>query len=201
MNIIQLEDKGKGKMKEPVVMPIKKARFTEEAIPNRDSMETENEASTSKKEKKRKRSGPSRQKIGIKDFPLGAGSEAYNLLEDVSNQGPKMSWPQLLQLSPKMRRQWSKMVSIRKPKVVGSISTLHKDILPIVKAQIKGQSISNVYVDGGAQVCVMSEKVMHSLGLEVSDGSEFSAKMANNKRAKFLGIIENVKVTVLGIQV
>ena len=100
-----------------------------------------------------------------------------------------------------MQRQWSKMVSIRKPKVVGSISTSHKDILPIVKAQIKGQSISNVYVDGGAQVCVMSEKVMHSLGLEVSDGSEFSAKMANNKRAKFLGIIENVKVTVLGTQV
>ena len=47
------------------------------------------------------------------------------------------------------------MVSIRNPKMVGSIVAQHKDILPIVKAQIKAQNISNVYVDEGAQVCVM----------------------------------------------
>ena len=61
-----------------------------------------------------------------------------------------------------MQRQWSCMVSIRNPKMVGSIVAQHKDILTIVKAQIKRQNISNVYVDGGAQVCVMSENVMHS---------------------------------------
>ena len=33
-----------------------------------------------------------------------------------------------------------------------------EDVLPILEAYIKGQRICKVYVDGGAQVCVMSEK-------------------------------------------
>ena len=121
------------------VMPIKKACMSEETSQRRDNMETEEEAGTSKEgRKQKKRAHTHRQKIGIKDFPLEQGSEPYNLLEDVVNQGPKLSWPQLLQLSPKMRRQWSRMVSIRNPKMVGSIVAQHKDKLPIVKAQIKG---------------------------------------------------------------
>jgi len=93
------------------------------------------------------------------------------------------------------------MVSTRKPKVVGVVSAQAKDILPIVRAHIKGQSVSNVYIDGGAQVCVMSAKLMQRLGLEVNNPSKIEAKMDNNKRAKFLGIIESVKVTVFGTQV
>ncbi|MCO5602969.1 hypothetical protein L7F22_057111 [Adiantum nelumboides] len=201
VNVISIEGKGKAKMIEPCVMPIKKARMSEEANLRRDTMETEDEAGISRKEKKRKKSETSRRRIGIKDFPLGAATEAYDLLEDVSSQGPKLSWPQLLHLSPKMRRQWSRLVSTRKPRLVGAITAQPKDILPIVKAQIKGKSVSNVYVDGGAQVCVMSEKMMHTLGLEVNNLEKLKAKMANNRKAKFLGIAEGVKVTVFGTQV
>ena len=42
-----------------------------------------------------------------------------------------------------------------------------EDDLPILEAYIKGQRIWKVYIDGGAHVCVMSEKMMHHLGLEV----------------------------------
>ncbi|MCO5604491.1 hypothetical protein L7F22_058658 [Adiantum nelumboides] len=51
VNIISVEDKGKAKVREPVVMPIKKARVSEDASQRRESMETDNEAGTSKKEK------------------------------------------------------------------------------------------------------------------------------------------------------
>ena len=82
-------------------------------------MDTEEEG-TSKSAKRKKRTS-SRRKISIKDFQLGSKEEPYDLVKDVSSQGPKLSWPQFLHLSPKMRRQWSKMVSTRAPKVMGSI--------------------------------------------------------------------------------
>ena len=129
-------------------------------------MEIEEE-DTSKGTKWKKRTSL-RRKITIKDFPLGSKEEPYDMVEDISSQGPKLTWPQLIHLSPKMWRQWSKMVSTQMSKVMGSVEEKREsDVLPILEAFIKGQRICKVYVDGGAQVCVMSEKTMHHLGLEV----------------------------------
>ena len=51
-----------------------------------------------------------------------------------------------------------------------------EDVLPVLEAYIKGQRVRKVYVDEGDQVCVMSEKTMHQLGLEVHGKSEFKPK-------------------------
>ena len=124
------------------------------------------------------------------------------MVKDVSSQGPKFLWPQLLHLSPKMQRQWSKMVSTQASKVMGSVEAKKEsDVLPILEAFIKGQRIRKVYVDGRAQVCVMSEKIMHHLGLEMHGKLEFKAKMANNVSVKCVGICKGIKVTVCGIKV
>ena len=50
-------------------------------------------------------------------------------------------------------------------------------------------------------MCVMSEKMMHHLGLEVHGKSEFKAKMANNMSVKCVGFCKAIKVTVCGIKV
>ena len=103
INVIQLESKGKEKVEEPELTPGKKAtipevmevkknktRVTEEMSSPPASMETEEDATTSKKRKKR---SSTRRKITIKDFPLGSKEDPYDLVEDVSNQGPKLTWP------------------------------------------------------------------------------------------------------------
>ena len=124
------------------------------------------------------------------------------MIEDVSSQGPKLTWPQLLHLSPKMRQQWSKMVSTRTSKLMGAVEARKdEDVLPVLEAYIKGQRIHKVYVDGGAQVCVMTEKMMHHLGMEVQGKSEFKAKMTNNVSVKCVGVCRGVKITVCGIKV
>ena len=135
---------------------------------------------------------------------MGKESETYNLISDVSKQGPKITWPQLLHLSPKVRRQWTKMVSTRK-KATKTINLIRAnpdvDVVPLVEAHIKGQRVSKVYVDGGAQMCVMSEKLMHRLGLEVTILSLYRAKLANNTLVKCVGVVKGVRVIVCGVEV
>ena len=49
---------------------------------------------------------------------------------------------------------------------MGAILGRHlEDILLVMDAYIRGQHITNVYINGGAQICVMSEKMMNHLGL------------------------------------
>ena len=201
VNVILIEAKSKEKMKEPKIMPVKKARVSEEVAGPPSSMAM-GEQGTLKDAKKRKKRSSTRRKITIKDFPLGSSEEPSSLMEDVSSQGPKLTWPQLLHLSSKMRRQWSKMISTRTTKVMGAVETQKcEDVLPVFEAYIKSQRIHKVYVDGGAQVCVMSEKMMNQLGLEVHGKSEFKAKMANNVSVKCVGVCKKVKITVCGIKV
>ena len=148
-----MKEKKKGKMETVDTMPIKRTRADEKMKEADNSQSQEEKAGPSKKKK-----GP-RRRINIDDFQMGRYAEAYDLTADVSKQGPSITWPQLLHLSPKIRRQWSKIVSTRKGKVrpinlVGSKKLA--DVEPIVEAHIKGQRIGKAYVDGGAQICVMS---------------------------------------------
>ena len=62
----------------------------------------------------------------------------------------------------------------------------------LVDAQIRGQRVSKVFVDGGAQVCVMNKKMMHKLGLELIGPSKFKATMAHNSLVKCAGVVRNV---------
>ncbi|MCO5552999.1 hypothetical protein L7F22_006519 [Adiantum nelumboides] len=167
-------DKGKEKMEEAVAMPIKRVRRQKTDEMEASEPEKGHEGSSQVIGDK-KRKSRSRRHIRVEDFPLGVGSTPYDLISDVSKQGPKISWQQLLHLSPKMRRIWSKMVSTRraKTKAIGSISARGmKDIVSVIDAEIKSQRVSNVYVDGGAEICVMTEKLMHSCNWLVS-GSGF----------------------------
>ena len=93
-------------------------------------------------------------------------------------------------------------MSTHTSKVMGAVRAIkEEDILPILEAYIKDQRIRKVYEDGGAQVCVMSEKMMHRLDLEVQGKSEFKAKVANNILVKCVGVCRGVKITFCGIKV
>ncbi|MCO5555565.1 hypothetical protein L7F22_009110 [Adiantum nelumboides] len=161
----------------------------------------EDEAESSKKKKSRQ----PRRVIGIDDFLLGKNLEPYDMVEDLKSQRPNITWPQLMHLSSSIRRQWPKLANTRIPKrrkekVVKSIkSNTLKDIEPIVDAYVKGKRVSNVYVDGGAQMCVITERTMHRLGLSITEPSDCHAKLANNSKVKCLGIIKDVNITVLDV--
>ena len=94
------------------------------------------------------------------------------------------------------------MVRTHTSKVMGSMEAKKdNNVLPVLEAYIKGQRIHKVYVDGGDQVCVMSEKMMHQLGLEVKGKYELKAKMAKNVLVKCFGVCKGIQVTMCGIKV
>ena len=100
VNVIQLEARGKEKMKEPDVIPIKKACVTEEVTGPPASVMIEEEG-TSKDAKKRKKRSTARRRITIKDFPLGEKEEPYSLVEDVCSQGPKLTFGHSSSICPR----------------------------------------------------------------------------------------------------
>ncbi|MCO5584463.1 hypothetical protein L7F22_038391 [Adiantum nelumboides] len=140
------KDKGKAKVEDVDAMPIKRARQEEAVMSETRERRKSGESNSKKKSKPRRR-------LIIKYFALGEFSQPYNLADDVSVQDPKITWPQLLHLAPKVRRQWTKMVSTRrvKTKAMGFVSGRNlQDITPVLDAYVKGQRVSNVYVDGDA---------------------------------------------------
>ena len=76
-----------------------------------------------------------------------------------------------------------------------------KDIVPLVVSEVNGRVVQKTFVDSGAEICVMSEKLMHRLGLDVHEPAECGAKMANNVVVNCVGKIRNLKVKVCGVQV
>ncbi|MCO5560664.1 hypothetical protein L7F22_014281 [Adiantum nelumboides] len=186
MNVISCEDKGEEKIMEAEAMPGKQATVAKEL-----RQMTTNDGANKKEKKRKKKASMRRRKIGIINFPVK--SKPQDLIEEVQRQEPKLTWPQLLHLSPRMRRQWSKMVSTRRSKSVNTLKAqLLEDDVPVLDTQIKGQRVSSDYVDEGAQMGVISEKRMHKLGLEVSGSAGFKA---NDVFVKYVGV-----VTVCGIQ-
>ncbi|MCO5607437.1 hypothetical protein L7F22_061633 [Adiantum nelumboides] len=186
MNVISCEDKGEEKIMEAEAMPGKQATVAKEP-----RQMTTNDGANKKEKKRKKKASMSRRKIGIINFPVK--SKPQDLIEEVQKQEPKLTWPRLLHLSPRMRRQWSKMVSTRRSKSVNTLKAqVLEDDVPVLDTQIKGQRVSSDYVDGGEHVCVISEKMMHKLRLEVSGPSGFKG---NDVSVKYVGV-----VTVCGIQ-
>ena len=133
-------------------------------------------------------------------FRSGEGQPSYDLFEDVKKKRADITYGQLLQLSSSMRRHWHKLASIKKRVKVKMMDThvvqLHKvnDGLPMVDAWIHGRKVEKVYMDGEAQVCVMTEDTMHQLGLDIIGKSMFSVRMANSTCVKFLGVIHDLEM-------
>ena len=93
------------------------------------------------------------------------------------------------------------MVSTRTSKVMRVIEAKQEeDVLPVLEAYIKGQKICNVYVDGGAQICVVTHACVERLGLIISGDSRFCIHMANHQKVKCLGVVRDLEVEAYALK-
>ncbi|MCO5547251.1 hypothetical protein L7F22_000696 [Adiantum nelumboides] len=133
------------------------------------------------------------EEVKLRAFPLVLKGEA-RVWYDALAPSSKATWPTLY------GALLNKIPKKKKEKVVKSIkSNTPINIEPIVDAYIKGKRFSNVYVDGGAQMWVITKRTMHSLGLCITEPSDCHAKLANNSKVKCLGTIKDVHIIVLDV--
>ena len=135
ISVVSLEKSAK--LEETLVMPIGK-RTTEEK-------EGRGVAGPSKKkgkahegeDVKAKRKRRARRRFHVSDFPLGDGQLSYNLKDDLTSRKADVTFGQLVEMVPKLKRQWKKLVSpIEKEPERGSIKVLSTiDEFPLMNFQ------------------------------------------------------------------
>ena len=97
----------------------------------------------------------------MSDFPLGEGQSSYSLKEDLTSRKANLTFGQLVEVVPKLKRKWKKIVNpVEREPRTGSLRVLAinelPDISPTMDVWYKRKNLGQGYVDGGAQVCVIT---------------------------------------------
>ena len=126
--------------------------------------------------------------------------------EDLIGRKVDCTFGQLINMVPKLKRQWKSLVNpIEKEPRHGLVRILAleelPDICPVVDAWHKGVGLGEAYIDGGAQVCVITQSCVEKLGLVMCGSSGFRIRLANHAKVKCLGLIKNLEIDVFNVRV
>ena len=154
---------------------------------------------------KAKRKRRPRRKFHVSDFPLGEGQSSYSLKEDITSKKENVTFGQLIEMVPKLKCQWKKLVSpMEKEPEKGSVKVLAMDelpdICPIVDVWHKRKNLGQGYVDGGAQICVITQTCVEKMGLVVAGVSGFCIRLANHQKVKCLGVVRDLEVEAYAVK-
>ena len=129
-------------------------------------------------------------------------------MKDLKHQRTNIIYGQMLALSPKLRRQWTRSVNTsigRKEKdnkdtmVVRASQDRDLVPVPVPDAVVEKKTMVLAYIDGGAQVYMMTENTMEKLEIWISQPSLVNVRLANHRKVSCARIIKNIHVMILGI--
>ena len=69
-----------------------------------------------------------------------------------------------------------------------------------MEAWHKGKSIGEAYIDGGAQVCVITHACVERFSMAIAGNSGFCIRMANHQKVKCLGMVKNLEIEVFNVK-
>ena len=148
----------------------------------------------------------SRRKINMEDMPMGKGVELFNVKQELITNGPRITWPQLVQLSPKIKKERGRGSCI-KP----SIKTLHgtrivevkdrKDIQPTISVTVKGLLVKDALVDSCIRINLTSNAVVSKIGNPIYQKSPTRVDIVDKHLASCFGVIEDVVSECFGMTI
>lgn len=152
----------------------------------------------------------------------------YSIRELLENLDVEINLPQMFDASPRLRREMAELLrsseprsrKARKPtqtKVVSNVlseyvsSAADKDVECLyITAMVNGEEVHSVLIDGGAQVDLVSEKVVDKLNLQTYPCDNLAIRLANDQLVKLpryawinvavSGIMSKIKAYVMPIE-
>ena len=118
--------------------------------------------------------------------------EHFNVMHALSNNGPCITWNQLLDMSPSVRTSVLNIAREKNELCSVSETALHA---PRTMVDINGIKVETI-LDGGATVNIMSKKLMDKLGLKIERESLILLHLADGRTAKPMGEISNLVLKV-----
>ena len=203
ISVVTLEKAAK--LEDPLVMPIGKRTTQDKEGGNGAGPSKKKGKSHEGEDVKAKRKRRARRKFHVSDFPLGDGQFSYDLKEDLTSRKAEVTFGQLIEMVPKLKRQWKRMVNpMEKEPKRGSVKVLAMDelpdICPIVDVWHRRKNLGQGYVDGGAQICVITHSCVEKMGLTVTGVSGFRIRLANHQKVKCLGVVKNLEMEAYDVK-
>ncbi|MCO5602199.1 hypothetical protein L7F22_056327 [Adiantum nelumboides] len=128
VNIIRL-DKGKDDINAMVMSVGKRTTREQETSDASPSHKRGKQAETGIGKEKKKRKP--RRHYNTSDFPLGEGQPNYNLRADLVGRKADVTFGQLMEMCPRLKRQWKRMVNpMKNEPTKGSVRVLSLNELP-----------------------------------------------------------------------
>ena len=149
----------------------------------------------------------------IKSNKTSNPAEPYDLWNDLAGAKANISFGQLIQLAPSLRKQMREGATIqRRLRGVSKVHHLHEEeeIDPMVngeedydfieiEVEICDKQIPHTIVDDGSNCNVMPWSTMNKLGLSITDPSFSTIRTADQGVCKPLGKINNLRVRSAGV--
>ena len=127
----------------------------------------------------RKKTRKPRKKYKTYDYSMEKNQGEYDLMEDLSRRKPNITFAPMIGLCPRLKKEWQRAVNPKKKmgNTTGNVLSICElpNICPSVEAWHNGLELGEAYIDGGAQIYVITQSCTEKLNLKVSkmsrDGS------------------------------
>ena len=178
-----------------------------------ENKELEGDSSNSQQKRKSKennledepRKKHPQRKIKIDDMPMGKDVELFDLKQKLIFSGPRITWPQLRQLYPTLKREWGGVSSIQ------SIKELHcakivqvknrKDIRPTISVTINGLLIMDALVDSDIRIDPTSNVIVSKIGNPIYPESSTKIDIVDGHLASCSRFMEDVVIEYFGMSI
>ena len=139
-----------------------------------------------------------------KDLQKGLETPSFNstLQQVLNHTNVTITLSKLLQISPELHQyiqQATLQESTENPATIEVNATTIDPDAAVIHLQLGNHELTNVLVDGGSGVNVMSNHLRQKLGLPVPKLAQFILRMANDAPVTPLGILSHVAITTHGV--